>query len=555
MELACDAESSARIVRESGGVRPWECSRGPFAASDFAALTEQSDPWTFLVAGVDRVEDSAERLREAPGLWGFAPRWRIDDVQVSHAPPGGSIGAVPRIVWLELCCDCSAHACSPSSLRPCLPRTDRRFESPRPRQHVDNYDVFLLQGRGSRRWSVEDVPRGKGEEELVAGLDVRILTTFAPTDEWELQPGDALYLPPRFAHHGVSTSAECLTYSIGFRAPSRSELITSFARHAAGKYSDDDRYSDADLLAVGQPLRRGAIEPPTTARVRSMLREAVDAVLNDDAAFEAWLGEAMTASAQGVAPQGGRQGGTQGSRQGADAREIAVSGEAMEVGGSEAVAADAYGGPNELGPSARQAMSEWISGLEAEEEEGGREGGGVSLAEEEAGLEAGLEAELEAELAAGLLGMEAEEVDEEEVEATVVEAPTVVEVVEEEEADAAELGGDAEGSGLVVSLLSASADAPSALRLAEGATIAYVQHAASSSSPATQPAPHPAFSLFVNGARVATLHDVAAASYLPLLCASSRVEASSLVDLLRESAELRQLVETLVRRDLFWAEV
>ena len=125
MELACDAESSARIVCESGGVRPWECSRGPFAASDFAALTEQSDPWTFLVAGVDRVEDSAERLREAPGLWGFAPRWRIDDVQVSHAPPGGSIGAV------------SATACTPSPLQP----EGHAFESCL-RQHVDNYDVF-----------------------------------------------------------------------------------------------------------------------------------------------------------------------------------------------------------------------------------------------------------------------------------------------------------------------------------------------------------------------------------------------------------------------------
>ena len=190
--LSCDSSGSpSRLIRESGGSRPWECRRGPFRAADFASLPDDgSQPWTLLVSGVDRALEPVEALRESPSLFSFAPRWRLDDVMVSYAPPGGSVGA-----------------------------------------HVDNYDVFLLQGSGTREWSIEGEPRASGDEALVAGLDVRVLSRFESSVTCELKPGDALYLPPRYAHEGISTSKDCLSYSVGFRAPSAAELLDKRLAH------------------------------------------------------------------------------------------------------------------------------------------------------------------------------------------------------------------------------------------------------------------------------------------------------------------------------------
>ncbi|KAI0561889.1 Cupin protein [Gracilaria domingensis] len=95
--------------------------------------------------------------------------------------------------------------------------------------HVDNYDVFLLQASGSRLWKTAYTPISAHEEELVPGLDVRILRgAFPPDEQWVLEPGDALYVPPRFPHHGVSLSDDCVTYSIGFRAPSMASLMSGW---------------------------------------------------------------------------------------------------------------------------------------------------------------------------------------------------------------------------------------------------------------------------------------------------------------------------------------
>ena len=225
LALAENPACSPRLVRERGGARPWECSRGPFASAELDSLPTPdgslAEPWTLLVSGVDRQLDSIEALRESPSLWGFAPRWRIDDIQISHAPTGGSVGA-----------------------------------------HIDNYDVFLLQGKGTREWSVEGVPRGAADEDLVPCLDVRILQEFNPSDAWELAPGDALYLPPRFAHHGVSTSADCLTYSIGFRAPSRYAHAPPMRRHAA------------HWTRLGPPTGRGSDPPLPHAFINPPLLES-----------------------------------------------------------------------------------------------------------------------------------------------------------------------------------------------------------------------------------------------------------------------------------------
>jgi len=122
-------------------------------------------------------------------------------------------------------------------------------------------------------------------------LQVRVLEEFSPTDEWLLRPGDALYLPPRYAHHGVSEHADCVTYSVGFRAPSRAELLRGLAAHVARRLPEDDMYTDADL-ALQEP---GHIDEAAVGRVRAMLRETLEEVLQDERAFEEWVGRALTA--------------------------------------------------------------------------------------------------------------------------------------------------------------------------------------------------------------------------------------------------------------------
>ena len=151
--LACDPDASARLIRESGGTCEWECRRGPFDAMDFEALGGRpEDPnWTLLVNRVDRALEDVERLRERFTL---VPRWRVDDVMVSHAPPGGSVGA-----------------------------------------HVDNYDVILLQGRGTRSWHVEGSARSADDEEWVPLSPTRRLRRFAPSiSAEELETGRGISL-------------------------------------------------------------------------------------------------------------------------------------------------------------------------------------------------------------------------------------------------------------------------------------------------------------------------------------------------------------------------
>lgn len=587
LELSTDPRCSSRLIRESGGDKPWESRRGPFSSSALDELpkSDLSLPWTLLVSGVDQHVEAVEALRESPELWGFAPRWRIDDVQVSHAPPGGSVGA-----------------------------------------HVDNFDVFLLQGRGTRQWSVEGTVRSADDESLVPGLDVRILEHFEPSATWELSPGDALYLPPRFAHHGVSTSSDCLTYSIGFRAPSRAELLLSFAEHAASRLAEDDRYTDADLPMVVQPQRRGAIEPHTTRRIRALLRRAMLDVLDDDEAFEEWVGEPLTSRSRYARPgatAAPRAAGTPGPQDGA----------ALSISSGD--------GPEELGPAARRAMEEWIQGLEAGEgagegaDEEGERGGGVTG--ETGATGGGNVCDDEATLEAELIELMAAAGEGDDGDAWTDEEADDDEGGEDIMATAQEpLPGDMP-SDLVAAIMAGRDESPTALRLAEGAAIAFIEHSnpgpggsggggddqvsveseprsarpfaprdvvklrmqrdpnddglrgivaevgergctirlliegsksrffpfeqlvLADDAPATKQSerqrPPLRASVFVNGACVATVHDAAAIFHLPLLCSSSRVETKSLAAPLGESVELQQLVESFVQRDIFWVEL
>ena len=473
--LSAQSPNPPRLIRESGGARPWMRSQGPFSpeylqemreGSETADADESSRQFTVLVNGVEQLVPEVEALHESAELWGFVPRWRLDDVMVSYAPPGGSVGA-----------------------------------------HVDNFDVFLLQGSGSRVWSVEDTPRAASEEICIPGLDVRVLSEFEASDCWELQPGDALYVPPRYAHHGVSSHADCLTYSIGFRAPSLAEMLTSFARHAARSLPEDVRYTDADLPAVYDAVeRRGAVEPHTVHKVRALLRDAIDGVLDNDDAFEAWIGEVLTEPKS------------------AGAIASAPSSDAEDV---------ADGGPAELGPAARQAMAEWVASLGP-----GQDGGnpsGVDEGEDDDDDDDGDEEarELEAELAE-MMGSFGD-----------LDAPDV-----SLDTDPSEEGAGAfDALGSVAELLCAIADeaddAPAALRRAEGVTLALVRHSTEGGGA----------SVFVDGVKAATVTEPRAIDLALALCSSSRTQATLLAEALRESAELRALVEKLVRDDVLWVEV
>jgi len=196
--LACEPAALARIVVHEAKRDRWKLRTGPFDAADFAKLPKRD--WTLLVQDVDKWDPDVAALLPH---FSFLPRWRIDDVMVSYAVDGGSVGA-----------------------------------------HVDNYDVFLLQGLGRRRWSISTDPRAPKATRDDA--DIKLLRTFEPTHQWVLEPGDMLYLPPGVPHHGVAIG-ECMTYSVGMRAPSRAELLIDFAESFAAAWPEALRFGDGDL--------------------------------------------------------------------------------------------------------------------------------------------------------------------------------------------------------------------------------------------------------------------------------------------------------------------
>ena len=235
--LACETEIESRLVIGANGKQKVE--HGPFTDAQFAKLG--NTPWTLLVQAVDHhVAEVAALL--AP--FRFIPNWRIDDIMVSYATDGGGVGP-----------------------------------------HYDQYDVFLVQGKGQRRWRVGQ--RCDANSPLLPHEDLRLLAKFEATDEWLLGPGDILYVPPGVAHDGVAVGDDCMTYSIGFRAPSRSELIADFADDVVSEMDDDDRYSDAGLKAQNNP---GEISAGALAALHTMVLEK----LTDREAFARWFGEYNT---------------------------------------------------------------------------------------------------------------------------------------------------------------------------------------------------------------------------------------------------------------------
>jgi 50S ribosomal protein L16 3-hydroxylase len=235
--LSLEEEVESRLVIEHGET-PWELRRGPFSEDTYQNLPERD--WTLLVQAVDQLVPEVAELIEH---FRFLPNWRIDDVMVSFAAPGGGVGP-----------------------------------------HFDNYDVFLLQAHGQRRWRVGQMC--DSESKMLKHADLRILADFQGTDEWVLEPGDMLYLPPRLAHFGTAEDA-CMTYSLGFRAPSAAEVLTHFTDFLAQFLPDEERYSDADMLPIEDPHQ---IQSDALDRLRAMLTEH----MGDERLLLTWFGQFMT---------------------------------------------------------------------------------------------------------------------------------------------------------------------------------------------------------------------------------------------------------------------
>ena len=218
----------------------WKVCNGPFDGSTFASLPNSH--WTLLVQDVDKWDADTAALLDN---FAFIPSWRIDDVMVSYATEGGGVGA-----------------------------------------HVDQYDVFLLQGMGQRRWSIDTRPNPSTA--FRNGVELKLLREFRPTHSWTLDPGDMLYLPPGVPHDGVAIG-ECMTFSIGMRAPAAGELLFDFAAHVAESLPESQRFADPDLRAASDV---GEIDAAALRRARVAVGAA--AAMLDENAFADWFGGYMT---------------------------------------------------------------------------------------------------------------------------------------------------------------------------------------------------------------------------------------------------------------------
>ena len=199
--LACEEDVQARIIKKL--TNKWSVNQGPFDETDFAKLPKKN--WTLLVQSVNHHLPEATALLS---LFNFIPHARLDDLMVSYAPKGGGVGA-----------------------------------------HVDSYDVFLLQGSGKRNWKIS----AQTDLSLIEDAPLRILKNFKSEQEWVLEAGDMLYLPPQIAHWGISESDDCMTYSIGFRAPKTQELMHEFLSYLQDNINEEGLYTDPDLKQQNHP--------------------------------------------------------------------------------------------------------------------------------------------------------------------------------------------------------------------------------------------------------------------------------------------------------------
>ena len=284
--MAADEGVESRLIVHKP--KGWTLKHGPVNRSSLPPLKQKR--WTLLVQGVDLHVQAAHELLNR---FRFVPDARLDDLMISWASDGGGVGP-----------------------------------------HFDSYDVFLLQAHGRRRWRI-----GRQKDlTLKEGIPLKVLAEFEPEEEFVLEPGDMLYLPPRYAHDGIA-EGECMTYSIGFRAPARAELAQELLVRLSEDAAEDEQvqmYRDAKQEAVAEP---GAIP----AELQAFAKEALERALSQPLALERALGEYLTEPKPNVwfeASDGGamleavrldRR-----TRMMYDAQHIFINGESYRAGGKDA---------------------------------------------------------------------------------------------------------------------------------------------------------------------------------------------------------------------------
>lgn len=235
--LAGQESVESRLIVDSP--QGWKMRHGPFSKRSLPPFSQKK--WTFLVQGVDLHHEGVHALMQQ---FRFVPDARLDDVMVSYASDGGGVGP-----------------------------------------HFDSYDVFLLQAHGQRRWRIAR----QTDLSLQPGVPLKILRHFEAKEEFVLHPGDMLYLPPQYAHDGVAVG-ECMTWSIGFRAPQQGELARELLLGLADEAFDGlghALYNDPRQPAVDSP---GAIPPSMTA----FARKVIDKALHNPNLLDSLLGEYLT---------------------------------------------------------------------------------------------------------------------------------------------------------------------------------------------------------------------------------------------------------------------
>jgi len=200
ISLSQSPDAQARLIFNKRG--KWHLMQGPFEPEDFTIANRNK--WTVLVQGINHMLPEAAELLNR---FNFIPHTRLDDLMVSYAPKSGGVGP-----------------------------------------HFDSYDVFLLQGPGRRRWQISS----QRDRTLVADAPLKILQNFVPEEEWVLESGDMLYLPPHWAHNGIAED-DCMTYSIGFRTPSHQELGEQFLIFQQDRLCLEGMYADPDLKYQTHP--------------------------------------------------------------------------------------------------------------------------------------------------------------------------------------------------------------------------------------------------------------------------------------------------------------
>ena len=214
--LACEEEVNSRIVMEKDGEHPWFPIFGPMSDEVYASMPETH--WTLVV---NDLEKYLPELSWIVDRFRFIPEWRLDDLMISYAADAGSVGP-----------------------------------------HIDLYDVFILQGEGRRRWQINT--RDVSEDNQIKATPLRIQKDFVADEEWIVEPGDMLYLPPGVSHHGVSLG-ESLSYSIGFRATSHADIVNEFIGHITQNLSPQLTYKDPDQTIQQYPneIKQDALERVT----------------------------------------------------------------------------------------------------------------------------------------------------------------------------------------------------------------------------------------------------------------------------------------------------